>query len=239
MTVSIADSGRGIAAESLDSIFQPFHQGDESINRDFGGTGLGLALCRELCEAMGGSIRATSLVGQGSVFTVGVMLRSAEDTAIPGDVPAESALDAGLRLEGRRILVVDDNNINRKLLSIWLSEAGAAIHIASDGAEGLRAATDEPFDAVLMDVSMPVMNGLDATRAIRLLALSADEAQRLRSSVPVIGVTAMARPEDLKRCHEAGMDLYLSKPLSRGKLLRMLTEMIAAHSWLRHNGWPK
>jgi signal transduction histidine kinase/CheY-like chemotaxis protein len=237
--ISIADSGRGIAAESLDSIFEPFHQGDESINRDFGGTGLGLALCRELCEAMGGSIRATSLVGQGSVFTVGVMLQSAEGTAIPVDVPAESALDAGLRLEGRRILVVDDNNINRKLLSIWLSEAGAAVHIASDGAEGLRAATAEPFDAVLMDVSMPVMNGLDATRAIRLLALSADEAQRLRSSVPVIGVTAMARPEDLKRCHEAGMDLYLSKPLSRGKLLRMLTEMIAAHSWLRHNGWPK
>jgi len=239
VVVSIADSGRGIAAESLGSIFQPFHQGDESINRDFGGTGLGLALCRELCESMAGSIRVTSVLGQGSVFTVGIMLQSAQGPALAVDVPAEPDRDTNLRLEGRRILVVDDNRINRKLLSIWLSEAGAEVHVANDGAEGLHAATLETFDAVLMDVSMPVMNGLEATRAIRLLALSADEAQRLRSSVPVIGVTAMARTEDLRRCNEAGMDLYLSKPLSRGKLLRMLTEMIGAHSWLRHSGWPK
>jgi signal transduction histidine kinase/ActR/RegA family two-component response regulator len=239
VVVSIADSGRGIAAESLGSIFQPFQQGDESINRDFGGTGLGLALCRELCESMAGSIRVTSVLGQGSVFTVGIMLQSAQGPALAVDVPAEPDRDTNLRLEGRRILVVDDNRINRKLLSIWLSEAGAEVHVANDGAEGLRAATLETFDAVLMDVSMPVMNGLEATRAIRLLALSADEAQRLRSSVPVIGVTAMARTEDLRRCDEAGMDRYLSKPLSRGKLLRMLTEMIGAHSWLRHSGWPK
>lgn len=236
--VSIADSGRGIAVEALDSIFQPFHQGDESINRDFGGTGLGLALCRELSEAMGGSVRVTSRLGQGSVFTVVLLLKLAEGAVPVSDVPAEHIDDTRLRLEGQSILIVDDNRINRKLLSIWLIEAGATVHLAADGAEGLHAARTKSFDAVLMDVSMPVMNGLDATRAIRLLAISADEAQRLRSSVPIIGVTAMARPEDLKQCHEAGMDLHLSKPLSRGKMLHTLTEVIATHAWLRHAGWP-
>ena len=230
--MSIADSGRGIAAEALDSIFEPFHQGDDSINRDFGGTGLGLALCRELSEAMGGSIRVTSRLGQGSVFTVAVMLQRAEGTTLTGDVPPEPIDDASVRLEGRRILVVDDNRINRKLLSIWLNDAGATVHFATDGAEGLRAASIELFDAVLMDVSMPVMNGLDATRAIRLLSLSADEPQRLRSSVPVIGVTAMAGPEDLKCCLEAGMDAHLSKPLERAQLLHTLEDVMEAHRWL-------
>jgi signal transduction histidine kinase/DNA-binding NarL/FixJ family response regulator len=233
--LSVADTGRGVAPHLLGGIFEPFHQGDDSINRDFGGTGLGLALCRELSEAMGGSIRVTSRLGQGSVFTVVVMLQRAEGTALTLDAPAEASDDASVRLDGRRVLVVDDNRINRKLLPLWLGEVGAAVHIATDGAEGLRAASAEPFDAILMDVSMPVMNGLEATRAIRLLALSADEQQRLRSSVPVIGVTAMAGPEDLKHCLEAGMDAHLTKPLSRGKLLRTLAEVIVSHDWLRNS----
>ncbi len=238
VVVSVADTGRGVAPHLLGGIFEPFHQGDDSINRDFGGTGLGLALCRELSEAMGGSIRVTSRLGHGSVFTVVLMLQRADGAAVTDDAAAELVDDASVRLEGRRILVVDDNRINRKLLSLWLGEAGATVHIATDGAEGLRAASAEPFDAVLMDVSMPIMNGLDATRAIRLLALSADGPQRLRSSVPVIGVTAMAGPEDLKRCLEAGMDAHLSKPLSRGKLLRTLDRVMVSHAWLSHPGWP-
>jgi CheY-like chemotaxis protein len=170
------------------------------------------------------------------VFTVVVMLQRAASNEVVADSPFETRDEGAVRLEGRRILVVDDNRINRKLLSVWLGEAGATVHIATDGAEGLRAATAESFDAVLMDVSMPVMNGLDATRAIRLLGLSADDQQRLRSSVPVIGVTAMAGPEDLKRCIEAGMDAHLTKPLSRGKLLRTLADVIAAHQWLSNTG---
>ena len=234
--ISVADSGRGIAPDALGHIFEPFRQGDDSINRDFGGTGLGLALCRELSEAMGGSIRVTSRLGHGSVFTVVVKLQRAAGVKVVVDALPEAPDEGAVNLEGTRILVVDDNRINRKLLSLWLVEAGAVVHIATDGAEGLRAASAEAFDVVLMDVSMPVMNGLDATRAIRLLALSADEPQRLRSSVPVIGVTAMAGPEDLKRCIEAGMDAHLSKPLSRGKLLHTLVDVIAAHAWLRNGG---
>jgi signal transduction histidine kinase/CheY-like chemotaxis protein len=236
VVISVADSGRGIAPEALGHIFEPFRQGDDSINRDFGGTGLGLALCRELSEAMGGGIRVASRLGHGSVFTVVVMLKAAAGDAVPSDGASQAAEANAVRLEGKRILVVDDNRINRKLLSIWLGEAGAAVHVATDGAEGLRAATSEPFDAILMDVSMPIMNGIDATRAIRLLALSADDQQKLRSSVPVIGVTAMAGPEDLQRCIAAGMDAHLTKPLSRGKLLRTLADVIAAHAWLSHAG---
>jgi hypothetical protein len=231
--MSVADSGRGISQHLLGSIFEPFQQGDESTNRDFGGTGLGLALCRELSEAMGGSIRVASRPGQGSIFTVALMLQRASDIETCPDAPAESPNGAIAALEGKRVLVVDDNRINRKLLSLWLAEAGAEVHMATDGAECLRAATAETFDAILMDVSMPVMNGLEATRAIRLLALSADEQQRLRAAVPVIGVTAMAGPDDLRRSLEAGMDAHLSKPLSRDQLLGTLRDMIAAHHWLR------
>lgn len=235
VTISVADSGRGIAPESLDNIFEPFHQGHESIKRDFGGTGLGLALCRELSEAMGGGIRVSSRLGRGSVFTVVVMLKAAAGDAAPSDGPSQAADANAAMLEGTRILVVDDNRINRKLLSIWLGDAGASVHMATDGAEGLRAATSERFDAILMDVSMPVMNGLDAARAIRLLASSDDEQQRLRAMVPLIGVTAMAGPEERRRCLEAGMDAHMSKPLSHSKLLGTLADLISTHAWLRND----
>ena len=107
LVISVADSGRGIAPDALSHIFEPFRQGDDSINRDFGGTGLGLALCRELSEAMGGSIRVTSRLGQGSVFTVVLMLQRAEGAAVTDDAAAELVDDANVRLEGRRILVVE------------------------------------------------------------------------------------------------------------------------------------
>jgi len=234
--ISVADSGRGIAPDALNSIFEPFNQGDASTNRDFGGTGLGLALCRELCEAMGGSIRVSSRPGQGSVFTVMVSLqRSAQVEAFDGTQPA-SPNDQPWRLAGKRILVVDDNRINQKLLSIWLTEAGADIQVAVDGAQGLHAATTETFDGILMDVSMPQMNGLDATRAIRLLAQSGDAGLDRRATVPIVGVTALARHEDLQSCLEAGMDAHLSKPLDRVKLLRTLADVIETHAWLSDVG---
>jgi len=230
--ISIADSGRGIAPAALNSIFEPFHQGDASTNRDFGGTGLGLSLCRELCEAMGGSIRVTSRLGQGSVFTVMVSLeRSAQEEVFAGTQPA-TLDDQPWSLAGKRILVVDDNSINQKLLSIWLVEAGASVKMAVDGAQGLHAATTETFDGILMDVSMPVMNGLDATRGIRLLEQSGDAQLDRRATVPIVGVTAMARHEDLQLCLEAGMDAHLGKPLERVKLLRTLADVIETHAWL-------
>ena len=234
VVVSVADTGRGVAPHLLGGIFEPFHQGDDSINRDFGGTGLGLALCRELSEAMGGSIRVTSRLGHGSVFTFMVKLRRSDHAADFQDTQSAGLDDQGWGLEGKRILVVDDNRINQKLLSIWLTEAGARFQVARDGAEGLRAASAELFDAILMDVSMPVMNGLEATRAIRLLGQTGDVRLQQLASVPIIGVTAMARHEDLQQCLEAGMDAHLGKPLERRKFLRTLSEVIEAQGWLNN-----
>ncbi len=234
VVISISDSGRGIATAELNSIFEPFHQGDESTNRNFGGTGLGLALCRELCEAMGGTIRVASRLGHGSVFTFMVKLRRSDHAADFQDTQSAGLDDQGWGLEGKRILVVDDNRINQKLLSIWLTEAGARFQVARDGAEGLRAASAELFDAILMDVSMPVMNGLEATRAIRLLGQTGDVRLQQLASVPIIGVTAMARHEDLQQCLEAGMDAHLGKPLERRKFLRTLSEVIEAQGWLNN-----
>jgi signal transduction histidine kinase/AmiR/NasT family two-component response regulator len=229
---SVADSGRGIAPGALNSIFEPFRQGDDSINRDFGGTGLGLTLCRELCEAMAGSIRVTSRLGKGSVFTVVVVLQRSNNGELFDDTLRAELDDTPALLAGRRILVVDDNQINQKLLALWLAEAGASVHQAFDGAEGLRAASAEQFDAILMDVSMPVMNGLTATRSIRQLLQSGDERLEKLAVVPVIGVTAMAMPEDLLLCRDAGMNAHLSKPLERVKLLRTLCDVMEAHRWL-------
>jgi CheY-like chemotaxis protein len=234
VVIAVADSGRGIAPDALNRIFEPFNQGDHTINRDFGGTGLGLTLCRELCEAMGGSIRVTSRLGKGSVFTVAVVLQRSDNGELFEDTVPAPLDETTPVLAGRRILVVDDNLINHKLLALWLKEAGAQVHQAFDGAEGLRAATTELFDVILMDVSMPVMNGMTATRAIRLLGQSGDARLERLAAVPVIGVTAMARPEDLRLCLEAGMDAHLSKPLERVKLLQSIKDVIEAHSWLRN-----
>jgi PAS domain S-box-containing protein len=234
VVIAVADSGRGIAPDALNSIFEPFRQGDDTINRDFGGTGLGLTLCRELCEAMGGSIRVASRLGKGSVFTVVVVLQRSNNGELFDDTRRAELDETTAVLAGRRILVVDDNRINQKLLALWLAEAGAQVQQAFDGAEGLRAASAELFDAILMDVSMPVMNGMTATRAIRLLSQSGDERLERLAAVPVIGVTAMARPEDLRLCMEAGMDAHLSKPLDRIKLLRSIKDVIEAHRWLRN-----
>ena len=234
VVIAVADSGRGIAPGALNRIFEPFGQGDDTINRDFGGTGLGLTLCRELCEAMGGSIRVASRLGKGAVFTVVVVLQRSNNGELFDDTLRAGLGETTAALAGRRILVVDDNRINQKLLALWLAEAGAQVHQAFDGAEGLRAASAELFDAILMDVSMPVMNGMTATRAIRLLGQSGDERLERLAAVPVIGVTAMARPEDRRLCLEAGMDTRLSKPLDRIKLLQTIKDVIDAQAWLRN-----
>lgn len=234
VVIAVADSGRGIAPDALISIFEPFRQGDDTINRDFGGTGLGLTLCRELCEAMGGSIHVASRLGKGSVFTVVVVLQRSDNGELFEDTVPAPLDETTLALAGRRVLVVDDNRINRRLLALWLKAAGAHVHQAFDGAEGLRAASAELFDAILMDVSMPVMNGMTATRAIRLLGQSGDRRLEQLAAVPVIGVTAMARPEDLRLCLEAGMDARLSKPLDRIKLLQTIKAVIDAQAWLRN-----
>lgn len=239
--LTVADTGRGIEPAMLEHIFEPFHQGAESTNRDFGGTGLGLALCRQLCEAMGGQISVSSQTGAGSVFNVHLPLpRSSAANAWYDTVPSEAAADSETAaLRGRRVLVVDDNRINRRLVCAWLDAVGAPTVTAVDGGEGLSRAAEHDFDCVLMDMSMPVMNGLDAARAIRSLSGDPDSERRRRSRVPIIGVTAMARPQDREVCLKAGMNAHVGKPLEREVLLRVIKQAIDASVWLEASasGW--
>ena len=233
---AVADSGRGIDAAVIAQIFEPFHQGEELVNRNFGGTGLGLALCRELCEAMGGHIQVSSRPGHGSVFSFTVsLLRSGAAEDEPETHPAD--LDPLVsHLEGAKILVVDDNRINQKLMLAWLSQAGAAVASAFNGEEAVQLASSHSFDCVLMDMSMPVMNGLQASQAIRQLDKHDDPEVAVRAWVPIIGVTAMARREDRQLCLEAGMNAHLSKPVERVELFKTISKLLNDAAWLKSAG---
>jgi CheY-like chemotaxis protein len=234
--MAVADSGRGIEPGLIADVFEPFHQGDESVNRNFGGTGLGLTLCRQLCEAMGGQVQVSSRPGHGSVFSFTVsLLRSRELEDDPETHPGELD-ELASRLDGARLLVVDDNRINQKLMQVWLTQAGAQVSSAFNGEEAVRLASAQPFDCVLMDMSMPVMNGLQASQAIRQLDKHDDPEVAVRAWVPIIGVTAMARREDRQLCLEAGMNAHLSKPVERIELLKTINKLLNDAAWLKSAG---
>ncbi|WP_232050838.1 ATP-binding protein [Arabiibacter massiliensis] len=219
LRIAVSDTGCGIKPEHFGRIFSSFDQGDEDTGRVFGGTGLGLAITKRFVEMMGGRIRLASTVGEGSTFTVEVPLVRDEDgrarAGEGGSAPSESlaGLGCGARdydFSGVRILVAEDNELNREIAIEVLAMAGASVDTAATGAEAVRAFSRAPvggYDLVLMDVQMPEMDGLEATRAIRAL----DRADAAR--VPILAMTANAFVEDEERSRESGMDGHLSKPL--------------------------
>ncbi|XHE54634.1 ATP-binding protein [Phaeobacter sp. BS34] len=208
---SVTDTGIGIAKEKQDQIFERFSQADAAITRRFGGTGLGLTISRLLCEAMGGEIDVTSDPGKGSCFSVHLRMQPATGANL-AEVAA-SAQQAGRSLEGMRILVAEDNRINRLLVEKYLQDEPVTLEFAVDGAEALEKTPDFAPDVILMDMSMPVMNGLDATRNIREMDIRQ----------PVIAaLTANAFDSDREACLKAGMDDFLSKPINRDDLLAVL-----------------
>jgi signal transduction histidine kinase/CheY-like chemotaxis protein len=211
----IADTGIGMSAESRDRVFQKFTQADSSISRRYGGTGLGLAISRELVELMGGTIGATSTPGQGSCFHFTVPLPAVAGEAPPPE-PAAIATDTALPASRKlHVLVVDDNPINQRLLTVLLETEGHTVTVATNGREAVEAAMRETFDVILMDVQMPVMDGVQATRRIRSLPAPA-------RNVPIIALTADALAGAEERYRSAGMDTYLSKPLSAAALFEKL-----------------
>lgn len=221
LSMTVGDTGVGIAAEQQALIFQSFRQADSTVARRFGGTGLGLALCRELCQHMGGEISVESAPGEGSRFRVVLpcaVALGAETRAWDVEAAANLQADPG-SLAGRRVLVVDDNRINQKVLQRMLESAGMSVQLASSGESALDRVAVEPFDVVLMDVSMPGMDGLTATRAIRALGESGLAGQRGLLGLPIIGVSAMALAGDRESGIEAGMCDYLFKPIERQVLL--------------------
>ena len=207
--VAVSDTGIGMAPEQVDRLFRRFSQADSSTTRRFGGSGLGLVICKHLVALMGGAIHAQSAPGQGSRFWFELPLEAALDTAPAG---AEGA-DAAPR--PARVLVVEDNPVNRLVVQAMLDQLGMTVVLANDGAEALAAFEQHAVDLVLMDCQMPVMDGYEATRRIRASG-------HRRAQVPVIALTAHAFAEDRQRCEAAGMNDYLPKPVTSEALARVL-----------------
>ena len=210
LLIEVRDTGVGFDETVKDQIFGRFQQADGSITRRFGGTGLGLSITRQLVELMGGDIDCESQPGEGAVFRVRLPFRPAEAAGVPAGA-AQTAAGAEVRLQ---VLAVDDHPTNRKVVEMILTEAGADVTTAADGAEALQLVADQPFDLVLMDMQMPVMDGLAATRAIRRLE---QEARRPRS--PILMLTANALPEHVQASVEAGADGHVAKPITAAALL--------------------
>ncbi len=216
---TVADTGIGIPRQQLERLFLPFSQAETSTARLYGGTGLGLAISRSLVERMGGRISAESEPGQGSRFSVEVCLEEAGDASPEPPRPArprswnDLAPDAlGRRL---RVLVADDQPVNRKVITAMLSRLGHAADEVADGQEVLVALRRRPYDLVLMDVQMPGMDGLEAARRIREELAPADRPR-------IVAVTAAATREDRESCLAAGMDDFVAKPVTLEALARLL-----------------
>jgi signal transduction histidine kinase/FixJ family two-component response regulator/HPt (histidine-containing phosphotransfer) domain-containing protein len=201
----IADTGIGIAREQQHLLFQDFSQLEKSTTRRFGGTGLGLAISKRLVETMGGRIGVDSELGSGSVFWFTAHL---PEWTTPGLRAPEPAPRPSVR---HRVLVADDNNVNRIVVEAMLKRDGHEVVLVENGSEAVVALGTQRFALVLMDMQMPVMDGLEATRAIRLLAAPS-------GAVPIVALSANALPEHVERCLAAGMNDHLAKPIDRERL---------------------
>jgi signal transduction histidine kinase/CheY-like chemotaxis protein/HPt (histidine-containing phosphotransfer) domain-containing protein len=219
LAFSVADTGIGIPQEALGRLFLPFSQADASIGRDFGGTGLGLSLCKSFVELMGGRIWATSQAGKGSVFSFTIPLEQApaEDgagTAEPDEAPPVLAWPV-------RILLVEDYEANRAIARTFLKDTPYQIDEAVNGRIGTGMFGSSTYDLVLMDVQMPVMDGYEAAGAIRKLELETG-----RRRTPIIALTAHASEEELRRTTRAGFDAHIIKPYTKTRLLGTIAAVL-------------
>jgi two-component system sensor histidine kinase/response regulator len=222
----VEDTGIGIAPDILPRLFTSFQQADNSSTRIYGGTGLGLAITRNLAQLMGGDAGATSTRGVGSTFwftarfrTVG-SVQTETGSSLSGD--AETVLKRDHA--GRRILLVEDEPINAEVSRMLLEDAGLRVEHAADGIAAVAMAGQNSYDLILMDMQMPRMDGIAATRAIRALPGYA--------TTPILAMTANAFVDDKLRCQEAGMNDFITKPVSPGVLYETLLK------WLAHASAP-
>jgi PAS domain S-box-containing protein len=218
--VEVVDSGIGIDPASLGRMFEPFTQADVSTTRQYGGTGLGLAIARELVELMGGTIGAESEPGRGSTFWFEVVLAAAEASATLAAPTPEANVGGGpVWLSSPLVLVAEDSQINQIVAARSLERCGCRVEVVGDGREALKALGARRYDAVLMDCQMPDMDGYQATAELRRRESGARR-------TPVIAMTAHAMDGDRKRCLDAGMDDYISKPMRHTALVAALMRWI-------------
>ncbi|MEO5354367.1 MAG: ATP-binding protein [Magnetococcus sp. XQGC-1] len=216
----VEDTGIGIPPDIAARLFQPFTQGDASTTRRYGGSGLGLAICRRLAERMHGQITLSSQEGKGSLFTFRVPLQ--QSTALQESLPLAEKKELVNFSPRTRLLVAEDNLVNQRLFQILLKSFGIQVTTAENGSLALRLLQEERYDLVLMDCHMPEMDGISACRALR----NFEESNRLPRT-PVVAVTANAMPGERERCLEAGMDDFLTKPLTKSDLHALLLRHIS------------
>ncbi|HRE18308.1 MAG TPA: CHASE domain-containing protein, partial [Rhodocyclaceae bacterium] len=212
LRVTVRDTGIGMSPEQTERLFQPFEQADTSTTRKYGGTGLGLSICKRLVELMGGHIGVSSTPGAGSTFHFDIPCALA--ATVPASVRSLAVQPTTAPARGMRVLLVEDNATNLLVTNEFLQGMGCVVSIARHGAEAVEQVAQHDFDLLLMDLQMPVMDGLTATRIIRNT-----ERGRL---LPIVAITAAATREDQEAASAAGMDAHLAKPIDRDKLRAML-----------------
>ena len=222
LTVEVCDTGIGMTGEQRGRLFEVFRQGDASTTRKYGGTGLGMAITKRVVEAMGGRIGVTSVPGEGTSFRLEIPFLVVPAAGVEGQPAARPPVSVSAPQPAGpsrpRVLVVEDNVVNQKVICHLLENAGCEALIAGDGLQALEMAGREPCDLVLMDVQMPELDGLEATRRLRRTARG--------SRIPVVAMTAHAMAGDRERCLEAGMDGYLAKPVQVAELAAELARWL-------------
>jgi PAS domain S-box-containing protein len=222
LTVFVQDTGIGVSEAKVERLFDRFSQADTSTTRRFGGSGLGLAISKQLTNQMGGTIEVTSVLGEGSCFTVSLPLPTllSSQCSLEADCKGERHTEFLSTTPPLHVLVADDHRVNQMVIEAYLLRGGHRATIVENGAEAVEMVSVGNFDLVLMDVQMPVMDGLSATRSIRKLPSN-------RNAVPIIALTANAMEGDREDCLEAGMTAHLPKPVEASTLLATIDQIFS------------
>jgi PAS domain S-box-containing protein len=215
LKLTVTDTGSGIAEHKLERLFERFSQTEVSISRTHGGTGLGLAICKATVELMGGKVGVETRPGEGSSFWFEIPARAASAVTVQAEA------EAGAAFPPLSILMVDDTAVNRELVKLMLEPFGCLIEEAAGGADGVQAAMTRSYDLILMDVRMPGVDGLEATKLIRAVS-------PLNRRTPILALTADVQPENAVACRGAGMDDMIAKPIVPGELLAKLMQWSAS-----------
>tara|TARA_R110002126_G_scaffold5452_13_gene28789 strand:- start:4772 stop:7396 length:2625 start_codon:yes stop_codon:yes gene_type:complete len=224
-TFEITDTGPGIPDGMEEKLFEKFTQADSSITRRYGGTGLGLAICKSLVERMGGTIHFDSAPGHGTTFRFSIVCPAGSAAKLPAEASGPDPLDAAPPTKSLRVLVAEDNTVNQQVIQLMLLRAGHRCDLAGNGIEALAAVRNHPYDLVLMDIQMPEMDGVTATRRIRAIGGAF-------KTLPIIALTANAMKGDRERFIDAGMNDYVPKPIEIAQFNAAIARQTAVHGGL-------
>ena len=233
LSINVVDTGIGLSQEQMDKIFNPFTQADISTTRQYGGTGLGLHLSKELAKKLGGDITVESTLGVGSCFSLTITTGNINDKFVSfmPDINIEknlSIIDSDNKKVIGKVLLAEDNADNQRLVSMYLKKLGADVVVANNGKEAIEFTAIDSFDLILMDMQMPIMNGLDATHRLRDMGYTK----------PIVALTANAMKEDVDACYAVGCDDFIHKPISQQKFSSCIVKFLNANESIAENVQP-